>query len=139
MDRSAEVAYQRAAFAGKIVNAGFAGAADVGVWRQKSFRLPGRHRHVNEPVAEQTRTSHGEFAPRRNLNVIINLQWHIHALAFADHSRAARDFPDFGAREQDIGALEQSARVREANREWIISPEAFTEAAKLHNQRTDHR
>src|SRR5437899_12632537 len=48
----AEIGHQRAAFACEIVNAGFSRAADVRVWRSKSFRLPSRHYHVYEAIAE---------------------------------------------------------------------------------------
>src|SRR6266516_1811180 len=66
-----EIGHKRAAFAREIVNAGLSHAADVGVWRQKSLRLPRRHDHVYEAIAEQPGTSDGEFATFRNLNVLI--------------------------------------------------------------------
>src|SRR5438094_9758289 len=69
----AEIGHKRAAFACEIVNAGFSRAADVGVWREKSLPLPGRHQQVYEGITEQTGTSDCEFASFRNLNVIINL------------------------------------------------------------------
>src|SRR5438445_9579576 len=69
----AEIVYERAAFTREVVNTALARAADVGVWRQKSLRLPGRHHHLYEPIAKQTGTSNGEFASFRKLNVIINL------------------------------------------------------------------
>src|SRR5207249_11036144 len=57
------------------------------------------------------------FASFRDLNVIINLQRHIHALAFANHSWTARDFTDLRAREQNIRTFQQSTRVIEADGE----------------------
>src|SRR5436190_23768193 len=87
-----EIGHKRAAFAREIVNAGLSHAADVGVWRQKSLRLPRRHDHVYEAIAEQPGTSDGEFATFRTLNVLMNLQRYFHTLAFANHSRPTRDF-----------------------------------------------
>src|SRR5437879_974837 len=101
----ADIIYERAAFAREIVNTRFSRAADVGVWRQKSLRLPGRHHHLYEPIAKQTGTSNGEFASFRKLNVIINLQRYIYTLALANHSRATSDLSDFGSREQNIGTF----------------------------------
>src|SRR5205823_1249882 len=131
----AKVGHKRAAFPRKIVNASLTRTADVGVWRQESLRLPRRHRHVYEPIAKQTGTSDGKFTSFRNLNVIINLQRYIHALAFTNHSRTARDFSDLRPCEQNIGTFQQPARVAKADCERIISSKAFAKTTELHDQR----
>src|SRR5882724_4304200 len=135
LDRPAQIGHECAAFPCKIVNASFTRTTDVGIWRQKSLRLTGRHRHVYESVAKQTGTSDSEFTSFRDLNVIINLQRYIHALAFANHSWTARDFSDLRAREQDIRTFQQPARVAEPDGERIISSKAFAKATELHDQR----
>ena len=132
----AKIAYERTAFTREVVDASFTRAVDVGIWRQESLWLAGRHRHVYEPIAEQPGTSDGEFASFRDLNVIVNLQRYIHALAFAHHSRTTRDFSDFRACEQNIGTFQQAAGVVEANGETIIRFEALAQSAELHDERT---
>jgi hypothetical protein len=53
--------------------------------------------------------------------------------------RSARNTTDSGAPKQNIRALQQPARVRKANCEWIICLHAFTKATELHDQRSQCR
>src|SRR6266496_2886513 len=69
----AEIVHERAAFTREVVNTALARAADVGVRRQKSLRLPRWHHHVYEAIAEQTATSDDELAFSRQLTVPITL------------------------------------------------------------------
>src|SRR4029077_17412962 len=82
---------------------------------------------------------HGELASVRNLYVIINLQRHFDAVAFANHARAASDFSNSRAGEQNIGPFQKAARIGKSDRERIISFEAFTQPTELHDQRAEHR
>src|SRR5436190_3462909 len=134
-----ELFHERSAFAREVVDASFTRTADICVPREIRLWLPGRHRYIYEPIAKQTGTSDGKFRPFGDLNVIINLQRYVHALAFANHSRTTRDFSNLRAREQNVGAFQQPARIIEANGERIISSKAFAETPELHNQRTEHR
>ena len=94
-----------ATFTREIVESSFARASDIGVRWDVRLRLSERHRHIYESIAEQTGASHRELAFRGNFNVIINLQWHVHAATFANQPRASRDLSDSRAGEQDIGTF----------------------------------
>src|SRR5918996_2633965 len=130
----AELAHQRPALAGEIVNASLARTADRSVRRKIRLRLPGRHRYIYEPIAEQTGTSDRELGPLRDLNVIINFQWHSYATAF-NQPRTVCDLPNSRAGEQDIGAFQQAACIVEANGKGVIGFETLPQSAELHDER----
>src|SRR5438093_12778348 len=134
-----QVAHERAAVAGKIVDAGLARAVEVGVWLQKVFRHARWHGDTDKAIAKQTGTANGEFASLWNFHVIINLQLDGDTVSFADQTRPARNFPDARAREQNVRSFQQAAGVTEADRKRIVSFETFPQPAKLHHQRTQHR
>ena len=106
---------------------------------QESRGLARRHRHRHEAIAEQAGAAHGKFAPGGNLYVIINAQRHFHALTRLRQPRSARNPADLRAREQDVGSLQQAARIGETNRESIVSLKAFTDPAELNHERRQHR
>src|SRR6266480_6085868 len=70
---AAEITDQCATFAGEIVDAGFAGAIEVGVWLQEFCRYARRHSDTDKSVTKQTGTSNREFASFGNFYVIVNL------------------------------------------------------------------
>ena len=47
--------------------------------------------------------------------------------------------PIFAPGQQDIGAFEQTARVRELHRQTVVGLETFVHAPELHDQCSQHR
>ena len=47
-----KVAQESTTLSRDVVNAGFSSAADVGIWREKSLSLSGRHHYVYEAIAQ---------------------------------------------------------------------------------------
>src|SRR5205814_3460913 len=134
LNRTAEIVHERATFAGEIVDSGFARTADICIRREICLWLSGGHHYIYKPIAQQTRASDREFGALRDLNVIINFQRYSDTTTFANQPRSIGDLPNSRAGEQDIGALQEPARIIEANGESIIGFESLSQPAELHNQ-----
>src|SRR5439155_7327773 len=106
--------------------------------RDELFWLVRRHGHVDESVAEETGTADRDFAALGDFDVVVNLQRHLHAVAFAHHPRTARHLADLRAGQQYIRAFEQTARITETHREGVICFESLAESPELHDERTEH-
>src|SRR5919201_947959 len=129
LNRSAEIVHESATFAREIVDPGLARTADICIRRQICLWLAGGHRYIYKPIPQQTRASDGEFGALRDLNVIIDFQRHSDAATFANQPRRTGDLSNSRAREQDIGTLQESARIVEANGEVIIAFETLSQPA----------
>jgi hypothetical protein len=114
--RAPQIAYQKAALSREIVQTSFTGSLDCRVLGDKIGRLAGRHGHRHKAIAQKTRTAYGKFAARGNFYIIENPQRNIHPLSGASQPRPIRDTADFRARQQNVGAFEQAAGVRESYR-----------------------
>src|SRR4029077_4237744 len=109
-----------AAFAGKIIEPGFTCAGDMAVWWDVILRLLGRKGHIYKSISEQAGASNGKLALRWHLNVIVNLQGHIHTASFSSKRGPPRHFSYSCAGKQDVGALQQATGIMEAHREAVI-------------------
>src|SRR6266480_12344 len=108
------------------------------VFREVLLRRTGWGDHIDESIAQQSRTSHRELAALRNLYVLVNSYRHGHALAFAQQSRSARNPSNLRATKQNIRALKQTAGVFESNRQIVVNFEAFAEPAEFQHEPPDH-
>ena len=97
-----------------------------------------RRDHIDESVAQQSRTSHRKLTALRNLNVIVNAERNRHPFPFLQQPRSTPHPANSRATEQDIRALEQTAGVFEPDRQIVIRFEAFAEATKLDHESRNH-
>src|SRR5439155_9227066 len=138
LHRPAQLLDQLASGMSQVIHTGRTRPIHYRVFREILLRRTGWGDHIDESIAQQSRTSHRELAALRNLYVFIYSYRYGHALAFAQQSRPARNPSNLRATKQNIRAFKQTAVVFESNRQIVVNFEAFAEPAEFQHEPSDH-
>ena len=95
------------------------------------------HGHGDEAITEQSRTTDGENASLRDLDILVDFQEDGNAAHVGKHLRRLGNLTDPGSRERDVSSLQKAAGIPVFNGQSVEFLHALTESPEINDKRSD--